>query len=228
MKKVYSFILCLATIFVFSACSSEGSNSNYTSTDISETTTQSNTSTNAKTVSWMGNEYPINIDLNFVVQDVVHTDEEESGINLVIFCSMDYDEFSDNIENYDFSNGYAQAIGVIYNLPYNEIVSGNAEILGAVETVYTGKSSDSFSGWYILYDPDGEVIFKTDVNTSLECGLHKNYYDKNDVSIASYSGWDDENATSLWTDSNGSIINETELRKLLESMCPNEYLRGLI
>lgn len=228
MKKVYSFILCLATIFVFSACSSSVSNSNYSSTDISETTTQSGTSTNAKTVSWMGNEYPINIDLNFVVQDVVHTDEEESGINLVIFCSMDYDEFSDNIENYDFSNGYAQAIGVIYNLPYNEIVSGNAEILGTVETVFTGKSSDSFTGWYILYDPDGEVIFKTDVNTPLECGLHKNYYDKDDISIASYSGWDDKNATSLWTDSNGSIINETELRELLESMCPNEYLRSMI
>ncbi len=227
MKKIISVIISLVIVLTISACSSEGTNSSYSSADISETITQSSTSTNTETVSWMGNEYPINIDLNFVVQDVVHTDEEESGINLVIFCSMDYDEFSDNIENYDFSNGYAQAIGVIYNLPYNEIVSGNAKILGAVEAVYTGKSSDSFSGWNILYDPDGEVIFKTDVNT-LECGLYRNYYDKNDNSIASYSGWDDENATNLWTDSNGSIINETQLRELLESMCPNEYLRSMI
>lgn len=227
MKKIISVIISLVIVLTFSACSSEGSDSSYLSTDISETTTQSSTSTNAKTVSWMGNEYPINIDLNFVVQDVVHTDEEESGINLVVFCSMDYDEFSDNIENYDFSTGPVQAVAVCYAGLYSEVINGNAEILGAAETVYTGKSSDSFSGWNILYDPDGEVIFKTDVNT-LECGLHKYYYDKNDVSIASYSGWDDENATSLWTDSNGSIIDETELRELLESMCPNEYLRSMI
>ncbi len=213
-------------IFAFSACSSEGSDSSYPSADIPETITQN--STNAKTVSWMGNEYPINVDVNFVVQDVVYTDEEESGVNLVIFCSMDYDELSDNIENYDFSNGYAQAVGVIYDSPYSEIVSGNAEILGAAETVYTGKSLDSFSGWYILYDPAGKVIFKTDVNAPLECGLHKNYYDKNDVSIASYYGWDDENATSLWTDNDGNIINEQQLRSLLENMCPNDYLRSFI
>lgn len=227
MKKIISVIISLVIVLTFSACSSEGSDSSYLSTDISETTTQSSTSTNAKTVSWMGNEYPINIDLNFVVQDVVHTDEEESGINLVVFCSMDYDEFSDNIENYDFSTGPVQAVAVCYAGLYSEVINGNAEILGAAETVYTGKSSDSFSGWNILYDPDGEVIFKTDVNT-LECGLHKNYYDKNDVSIASYSGWDDENETSLWIDSYGNTIDEYELEDLLQSLCPNEYIGGII
>lgn len=226
MKKIALLCICLIIAFVFTACSSISSDRSHQNADISGNTTQK--SENIKTVSWMGNEYPVNVDLNFAVQDVVCTDEEESGVNMVIFCSMDFYEFSDNIENYDFSNGYAQAIGVIYNLPYNETVSENSEILGSIEIVFTGKSSDSFNGWEILYDSVGKVIFKTDVNTQLECGLHMNYYDENDIAIASYYGYDRENETSLWLDSSGNIINETELRALLKSMCPNDYLKDFI
>lgn len=231
MKKFFSIILCLTILLTITACSANvSSNDNpYVSTTDNLTISSTNTNDTAdKTISWMGNEYPSNIELDFIVNDMVYTDEAESGVNLVVFCSMDYDEFSDNIENYDFVNGPAKAVGIIYDLPYSEVVAGKAKILGSYKIVYTGKNSDSFSGWQIAYNPDGEVIFKTDVNLTLECGLHKNYYDKNDNAIASYYGWDNENQTSLWKDSNGDLINETDLRTLLESMCPNDYLKSFI
>lgn len=231
MKKVIFLIFSLAMVFAFSACSSDNSNNDNPYVITTDNSTISSTTTNDtadKTISWMGNEYLTNIELDFIVNDMVYTDEAESGVNLVVFCSMDYDEFSDNIENYDFSNGPAKAVGIIYDLPYSEVISGNAKILGSYEIAYTGKNSDSFSGWQIVYNPDGEVIFKTDVNTTLECGLHENYYDKNDNAIASYYGWDNENETSLWKDSNGDLINETDLRTLLESMCSNDYLKNFI
>ena len=63
---------------------------------------------------------------------------------------------------------------------------------------------------------------------TLECGLHENYYDKNNNAIASYYGWDNENETSLWKDSNGDLIDEAELRNLLKNMCPNDYLKNFI
>lgn len=228
MKKIISVIISLVIVLTFSACSSKGSNSSYSSADISETTTQNTTNQQSETISWLGNEYPVNISLNFDVKDMEYSEMEfsEEEITRITFCSDSADKI-DDIGNYDFSTGPVQAVGVCYDGLYSEVINGNAEILGAAETVYTGKSSDSFSGWNILYDPDGEVIFKTDVNT-LECGLHKNYYDKNDVSIASYSGWDDENETSLWIDSNGNTIDEYELEDLLQSMCPNEYIGGII
>lgn len=228
MKKIISVIISLVIVLTFSACSSEGSNSSYSSADISETTTQNTTNQQSETISWLGNEYPVNISLNFDVKDMEYSEMEfsEEEITWITFCS-DSADIIDDIENYDFSTGPVQAVAVCYAGLYSEVINGNAEILGAAETVYTGKSSDSFSGWNILYDPDGEVIFKTDVNT-LECGLHKNYYDKNDVFIASYSGWDDENETSLWIDSNGNTIDEYELEDLLQSMCPNEYIGGII
>lgn len=231
MKKFFSIILCISILLIITACSANvSSNDNpYVSvTDNSAINSSDTNDTVDKTISWMGNEYPSNIELDFIVNDMVYTDEAESGVNLVVFCSMDYDEFSDNIENYDFSNGPAKAVGIIYDLPYSEVIAGNAKILGSYEIAYTGKNSDSFCGWQIVYSPDGEVIFKTDVNTTLECGLHENYYDKNDIAIASYYGWDKENETSLWKDSNGDLINETDLRTLLESMCPNDYLKNFI
>lgn len=231
MRKTASLIICLFIIFVFTACSSYNINNDNQNVSTTDNSTLSSTTTNDiadKTISWMGNEYPSNIELDFIVNDMVYTDEAESGVNLVVFCSIDYDEFSDNIENYDFSKGPAKAVGIIYDLPYSEVIAGNAKILGSYEIAYTGKNLDSFSGWQIVYSPDGEVIFKTDVNTTLECGLHENYYDKNDIAIASYYGWDKENETSLWKDCNGDLINETDLRTLLESMCPNDYLKNFI
>lgn len=218
-------------LFGFSACSSDNLNNDnldVSATDNSVVDSSDANNTLDKTISWMGNEYPTMVELDFEVHDMVYTNEADSGVNLVVFCSMDYDEFSDNIENYDFSNGPAKAVGIIYDLPYNEVIEGKAKILGSYEITYTGKNSDSFSGWQVLYDPDGELIYKTDVNMTLECGLHENYYDKNNNAIASYYGWDNENETSLWKDSNGDLIDEAELRNLLKNMCPNDYLKNFI
>lgn len=53
--------------------------------------------------------------------------------------------------------------------------------------------SSCSSNYHSKENSDGEVIYKTDVNMPLECGLHENYYDKNDIVIASYYGWDKEN-----------------------------------
>lgn len=228
MKKLILSLLLFSILLGITACSSNNDPSSTTITDNSTISSETTIDVGSKTISWLGNEYPSNIELDFMVNDMVHTDKEESGVNLIIFSSIDYDELSDNIENYDFSNGPAKAVGIIYDLPYNEVIAGNAKILGSYEVEYTGKNYDSFSGCQIVYNPDGEIIFKTDVNTPLECGLHKNYYDKNDNSIASYYGWDNENETSLWKNSNGDLINETELRTLLESMCPNDYLKNFI
>lgn len=218
-------------MFGFSACSSDNlkiDNSDVSASDNSVVDSSDANNTLDKTISWMGNEYPTIVELDFEVHDMVYTNEADSGVNLVVFCSMDYDEFSDNIENYDFSNGPAKAVGIIYDLPYNEVIEGKAKILGSYEITYAGKNSDSFNGWQVLYDPDGELIYKTDVNMPLECGLHENYYDKNNNAIASYYGWDNENETSLWKDSNGDLIDEAELRNLLKNMCPNDYLKNFI
>lgn len=230
MKKIIPLILSLLILFFITACSANSSSNDteYVDSTINSESSSSNVNDSVgKTVYWMGNEYPLNVELDFNVQDMEYSNDSDLNVCYVVFCSIKYDEFSDNIDNYDFSNGPAELVGIIYDAQYNDVIAGNAKILGSYELEYTGKDSESLSGWQIMYDQDGEVIFKSDVST-LECGLHENYYDKNDNSIASYYGWDDETQTSLWKDKNGNLLNETDLRTLLKNMCPNDYLKNLI
>lgn len=224
MKKSLFLVICLIIIFGFTACSSNNIQQSSSNPVATESYSEKG---NQETLLFNGVNYPINLPLDFEVKDVEYGEDEDDNITFVQFCSDDYDKL-DDIENYDFSNGYAQFITYIYNCSYNELIEGKGKILGSYKSVHTGKNSNGFDGWQIMYAPDGDIIFKTDIDEQLECGLSKIYYDNHDNIIAKYSGYDKENEKSLFEKADGTIINEDELRTLLESLCPNEYLSGLV
>lgn len=226
MKKFISTILCLIIVSSLAACS--GNNAQPNNSNQTSSVSNAENILEKKVFSYLGNDYPVNILPGFDVKYMYHYEDEEENVCWVIFSSDDEDKI-DDIDNYDFSNGSAQMIMYFYNCRYNDLFSVDSKILGAYKYVYTGKNSDGrFDGWQIMYAPDGDVIFKTDIDDGLECGLHKIYYDNNDNIIAKYSGYDKENEKILFEKANGETINEDELRTLLESLCPNEYLSGLV
>ncbi|MCH5316490.1 MAG: hypothetical protein J1E05_00815 [Eubacterium sp.] len=226
LKKIALLALvCIVIATAFSACRAR----NLESTVPNQK--ESNVHASKNVLTFNGGTYPINSSLDFEVKDVIDMDYYEdlgaSGITVIMFCSDDYETIDYIDKNYDFSTGPAQAIAFIYDAPYREVVNGNANILGSYKVRYENAYSGYVDGWQIMYDENGEVVFKTDIFSILECGLHEYYYDENDNAIASYYGWDSERENSLWTDRDGNIINEVELITLLENMCPNEYLKEL-
>lgn len=224
MKRFYCLIISIVLIIIcFTACSSNNINLNVSNFETTDNYNENDSK--QKIFSYLGNDYPVNVMPDFQVKSMVY-EETENGITYVTFCSDSSDKL-DDIENYDFSNGSAEFIYYIYNCSYNDILSEKAEILGAYSFSYSGKNSNGFDGWEIMYAPDGVIIFKTDTNRLL-CGLHEIYYDNNDNIIAKSSGYDEENDKTLFEKADGTIINEDEMRNYLEKLCPNEYLMGLI
>lgn len=208
MKKITLIILCFILVITnFTACSSNNVGN------------QNNS--NQKIFSYLGNNYPVNVLPNFEVKDMEYS-EEDSIIYLTF--SSENSEILDNIENYDFSNGNAEIITYIYNGTYNDLFNEKCKILGSFKYIYY---SNPFDGCEIIYAPDGNIVYKNDLDMT-ECGLYRTYFDKQDNIIAKYFGYDEINKKSLWKNSNDELVNEDELKSLLENLCPNEYLMGII
>lgn len=229
MKKIILFFISMCILFAFTACSSKNiensSSSNNADSAFSDVQSSTQlTKTTQKTLSFNGVNYPVNSTLDFEVKDMEY--EEEDDVTYVSFCSDDADKL-DDIENHDFSNGKAQWIIYIYDCNYNDLINGGGRILGSYKYEYSAKNPNGFDGWQTMYAPDGDIIFKTDLNY-LECGLYSIYYDNNDNVIARYSDYDNTNSKCLFEKSDGTIIDDDELRTLLERFCPNEYLEGFI
>lgn len=167
--------------------------------------------------------YLYNFMPDFDVKYMYHEEDEDDGVCWVQFLSDDEDKL-DDMDNYDFSNDSAHEIIYFYSCKYSDLFSEEPEILGSYSIVYTRQND----GWQILYAPDGDIIFKTSMALSLECGLQEIYYDNNDNIIAKYSGYNQVNEKSLFEKADGQIINEDELRTLLENLSPNDVLEGCI
>lgn len=213
-------LMCIAIAIVFSACGTGGFDNSFSDQN------EPNEQTSENVVVFDGVSYITNSSLDFEVVDLEY--DEDAGVTVIMFFSDDPMEIDYIDETYDFSSGPAQAIAFVYDAPYSEIINGNGNILGSYKIRYENAYSGYVDGWQIMYDENGEEIFKTDIFGILECGLHEYYYDKNDNVIASEYGWDSENESSLWIDKDGNILDEYELRTLLENMCPNEYLKNFI
>ena len=219
MKKITLIFLGVCVLLSLTACSSV--NKQQSSFETSKT---QSIETTQKALLFNGVNYPVNSTLDFEVKDMDY--EEVDDVTYVSFWSDDADKI-DDIDNYDFSNGKAQVITYIYDCNYNGLINGKGRILGSYKYEYSAKNPNGFDGWQTMYAPDGDIIFKTDMNY-LECGLYSIYYDNNDNVIARYSDYDNTNSKCLFEKFDGAIINDDELRALLESLCPNKYLEDLI
>lgn len=219
MKKVISIVLSLCVLFAFSACSS---NDTHQSSSNPVATESYSEKSKQETLSFNGVNYPINSSLDFEVKDMEY--EENNDVTYVTFYNVNFDTNGDADVSID---NVFESVTFIYMGNYSDICNSNTKILGSSK-IYN-RSTDSeelIESYEIIYDENCNMIVKGDSYMNY-FSCYENYYD-NDYQLIATLHEADMDTGVKWLDSNGKIIDKDGLYSLLEALCPNEYLSGLV